>query len=216
MTADKHNISRRQTLVGIGLAGATAIVPVAGATIAKAAQGDRSTFDAAVARLRLADAELQQLDAALTSAHDAAEAACPRMDEFFKRYGLGAGWSYDRNYRAAHMSLVIERSKGRHSTPQEAKQISADAYRVVDDFETYCARRDEAFRGYDKLENRFDAVVDERSNARNDLLDTPAPDQAAMLVKIELLAAILDEVSSEDAESIAAVRNDARRLLARG
>lgn len=57
--------------------------------------------------------------------------------------------------------------------------------------------------------------MDERSKARNDLLETPAPDQAAMLVKIELLAVILDEVSSEDAENIAAVRNDARRLLAR-
>lgn len=104
MTTDKHNISRRQTLVGIGLAGATAIVPVAGATIAKAAQGNRSAFDTAVARLRVADAELQQIDAVLTSAHDAAEAACPRMDEFFKRYGLGAG-TRPRRKRSKYPSM---------------------------------------------------------------------------------------------------------------
>lgn len=212
MAMEQANLSRRQALAGIGLAGAAAAVPVA--ALAKAAKSDRRAWNAAVARLGAAEAEYSRTSAQVSAVHDAAEAICPRRDEFFSRYGLGRGWSRERNFRAARMSIVIERTpKGRMLTPEEAEEADADAYRIVDDFETWCARHDEAFRDYDAWEDRLDAVVDERSAAQDALLTTEAPDREALLFKIELLASMLEEAAVEDANRFGAVRTDARRLL---
>lgn len=215
MTATyEHKLSRRQTLVGIGLAGATAVIPLAGASIAKAAQADRSAWNAAVARLKAVQEQFARIDGNLRALHDAAEAACPRRDEFFRRYGMGCGWSRQRNFRAAQMALVMERAEGGAVlTKPAAERVTAEAYRVVDDFETWCARHDEAFREYDALEERFDAIVDERSRAQEVVIATPAPDDDALLFKIELLSAMMTEAAAEDADRLGAVHADARRLL---
>lgn len=214
MASNEHNISRRQTLVGIGLAGATGLVPIAGASIAKAAQPDRSAWNAAVARLKAVQEQFARIDGTLRALHDAAEAACPRRDEFFRRFGMGSGWSRQRNFQAAQMAIVIERTEGGAVLSRAAaEQATADAYRVVDDFETWCARHDEAFREYNAMEERFDAIVDERSRAQEAVLATPAPDSDALLFKIELLSAMMTEAAAEDAHRLDAVHADARRLL---
>lgn len=213
MATNNRNLSRRQTLVGIGLAGATTMVP--GASIAKAAQPDRSAWIAAVAKLKAADAQYESMSAVIEKMYDAAEAACPRQSEFFTRYNLGHGKSYDSNFRAAHRSLVMERVRGRCLTSDEAKQTTADAYRIADDFEAYDARRKEAYRGYDEAEARFDEVVDKRWTAFNELLTTPAPDEQALVFKLERLAAEMTTGDADDAERVEAIRNDARRLLGR-
>lgn len=166
---DRQNtISRRQALAGIGLAGATAAVPITGASVAKAATADRSAWNKAVAWLKATEAEYSRVHARYSEAHDAAEAACPRRDEFFSRYGLGCGLSRERNFRAAHITIVNERvdERRRRLSSEEAKQATADGYRVVDDFETWLACRDEAFREHDAWESRFDAVVDKRATAQ--------------------------------------------------
>lgn len=46
MASTDYKVSRRQALVGIGLASATAVVPTAGAGLAKSAQIDRTAWDA--------------------------------------------------------------------------------------------------------------------------------------------------------------------------
>lgn len=207
------NLTRRAALAATVAAASLAGVPASATILALPA--DRSAWDRAVALLKEADAALERMDAVYTPAHEAAEAACPYQKEFFTRYHLGSGISRDSNFRSAHMNLVIERAKGRPNlTAEEAKAIAADANRIVDEFETWSKRREIAFRGYDEIEKRFDTLVDERADARQAVIDTAAPDPAAMLFKMELVSEIMRECGAEDAESVAAIRNDARRLLA--
>lgn len=213
MATKQHNVSRRQALVGIGTALAAAPVAATGIATGKP---DHSAWDAAVAKLATVDARYENMSALMTKMHDAAEAACPRQDECFQRHSLRHGASYDSNFRAAHMSLIIERAKGRDILPaDECKKITADAHCLVDDFEAYHARREEAFRNYHPMEDEFDAVVDKRWQALNDLLTTPAPDEQAVLFKLERLTVEMTSAAVEDAERVEAVRNDARRLFGR-
>lgn len=204
-------MNRREVLIGIGLAGATATAPVAGATLAKAA--DRRTWTEAVSGLRVAQAELRRFDALLSAAYEAADAACPRRDEFFSRYGMGIGWDRERNVRQAYTALMIERAEAVPVTAHDAKQASAVAERIVDEFEAWCARYSEAFREYDALEKRFEQVVDERDAAQKALLATDAPDREALRFKIELLADMMNEADADDAKHLTRIREDALRLL---
>ena len=114
------------------------------------------------------------------------------------------------------MSLVLERTKERPLTPEEAKQVTADAQRIVDEFEAYRVRRGEAFAEYDRLEGQLDSLVDERAKAFHALMETPAPDGEALQYKIGLLASQLTEWESEDANTINAINADAARLLGSG
>jgi hypothetical protein len=207
-------MNRREVIIGIGLAGATAAAPIAGATLAKAA--DRSEWNKAVARLKAVKAEYERVSAHSSATHDVAEASCPYRREFFSRYGLGATWDRERNVRAAQRNIMIERAKGQRLTADEAKQATADAYHVVDDFEGWCARRDEAFREHHAWEERFDALADKRLSAQEAVLSIEAPDHEALLFKIELLAGMLNEAAVEDADRLNMIRTDARRLLPAG
>lgn len=208
-------ISRRQAM---NIMTAVAAVPAVGFPSAALpfTPTDRRAWNAAVARYERATEKVERVGNDNMEAHDAAEAACPRNDEYFSRYNMGRGDSPDRNFRACHMSLVIERTKEGPLTPDEAKQTAVDAQRLVDEFEAYSASRDAAFAGYDQLEDRFDRVVDEQAEARKLLIETPAPDNEALLYKIEMLAAYLTECASEDADRLNAVSADARRLLTVG
>lgn len=177
---------------------------------------NRHDWELAVTRYETLTAQMKQMSNANWALHDAAEAACPRNEEFYSRYGMGHGSSRDRNFQAAHFSLVLERAKGRHLTPEEAKQTTEDALRLVDEFDDYSARHDAAFAEYDRAEDQFDALVDKQSEARRVLFDTPAPDNTALLYKIEVLAGFLTEAASEDADSLNAIHADARLILANG
>ncbi len=216
MTINRNNLSRRETLMGIALCGATAATPLVGASIARAMHTDRSAWDAAVIRYKNATVALARDSDAVEAAHRKGLAACPLDDEFFKRYGMGHGWDIERNFRAAHMSLVIERGKGRTLSPEEARQTAADAQSAVDKFEAYQARHAEAFAEYDRRQTRFDELVEEDFAAFTDMIKTPAPDSDALLYKIEALATRLTAWESEDATSIIALRADGRRLLTTG
>lgn len=210
--SNENNLSRRQALAGIALGGAAAVVPLSGAIAA-----DRSAWNKAVAELRTADAVALGIGDQMSAAHDIADAACPRNEEFFRRYDMGCGFSSTRNFERAHRRIVMERTKsGKILTLAEAKQATADACRVVDDFETWTARHAEVFAEYDRLETQHDAAHDARWNARDALLATPAPDQDALLFKVELLSDIMRECATEDANRIGLISADARRLLARG
>lgn len=210
MSKTNLNVSRRQALAGIGIAGAVATTPVA-----FAASPDRSAWNRAIARMEAAEAEERRTGAIMTAAHDAGEKACPRQDHFFRRYNLGVGDSREKNFRAAHMNIVIERTtaSGRVLTFDEARQATADAYRIVDDFETYCAKSEAAFADYYRAEPIYDAAVARREAAREFVLTLPAPDEAALLRKLELLTVWLDEYDNEDKGRVNAVVSDARRIL---
>lgn len=181
---------------------------------------DRAAWDRAVAYLRAVQAEYDLINPQHTAAFGAAEAICPREGEFYSRYGLGwyeeEATGRERNFYAARTTVVAERSRdlGRALTLDEAKKAAAEARGAVDQFEAHLKRRDEVHAQYDcdGWENRFDAVVDRRWKAQNAVLRTKAPDQEAMLFKLELLAGIMD--GEQDQQRVIAIRDDARRLLA--
>jgi hypothetical protein len=211
------------------LAPTAAAVPLVGflpALPAAAARVDGSPWNAAVARLNRVQAEYARVDGPHTAAFDAAEAACPRQGEFFSRFGLGYHsdpvHGRERNERAAHEALYRERlqqllrsnSDRRYLTDEEVDQAKLDAKKIVDEFDEHCRRRDEAHELYncDEWEERFDAITDKRWEAQRALLMAAAPDQDAVLTKLELLAEIME--GEQDQERVIAIRDDMRRLLA--
>lgn len=216
MATSKHILSRRQALAGIALAGAATSSATVAAGTAFVPRAGRAAWDAAVARLNAAERAYERVAAIYERTYEAAEAACPRRDEFSTRYKVSHGQSRESNHWAARSSLVMERMKDRYLTADEARQATDDAWRIVDDFEAYSARRAEAYRDHSKAEAEHDVAAWDRSKARDALFATPAPDNAAMLFKIELLSNMMCEAEVEDADRLKAICTDARRLLTSG
>lgn len=206
--------TRREALAGFALTMSLGAVP--GRALATAASG-RPAWNAATARVRCLTDAVSRIGEHCTAAHEEAEKACPRKDELFSRYNLHSGVSRKRNFQSAQMAVLMERCRGRASlSDEEARQATTEANRLVDEFEAYRAAREQAFSEYDDIQDRFDKALDECDAARSALLNMPAPDQAALLEKIDLLAQILDEACAEDKDRMAAVRADAHRLLSGG
>jgi hypothetical protein len=191
-----------------------------GSITAPAAREVRVAWDRAIDDLRGVEEEYARVNPQHTAAFEAAEADCPRESEFFSRYNLGCyedeGKGRVRNFRAARIALVTERCRelGRLLTDTEAQEAAAEAERVVSEFDAWAKRRDEAHERHqcDMWETRFDALVDKRWAAQQAVINAEAPDLNAMLVKLELLASVMD--GEVDQARVAAIRDDARRLLA--
>ena len=213
MAIHEPTSTRRQALAGLAFTAALGAVPVSAL-----AEGfsSRAAWNTAVARVRATTEAVKRTGAHCSAAHAEAEAACPPNNEFFERYNVHHGVSREQNVRQAQISILLDHCYGRAPTVQEHRQIFADANRVVDDFEAYCAKRDEAYRDYDECQEQFDNAADAQHDAREALLYLPAPDHAALLEKIDLLALIMQEMAVEDAERMAAVKADAHRLLNAG
>ena len=132
------------------------------------------------------------------AAQEAVEATTPdRIDHYFDVYGLGIGLSKPRIEEAL-----------KHYVWRTGNQL--DVAKVASDFDAYqtlfiAARErfetDRLYRQASDHNATFSAV-------RDRLMAIPAPDTAALLLKIETAAVSLDE---EHADSVLA---DARRLLA--
>lgn len=203
-------MNRRDLLKG------AAVAPLAMLPIGSAIAADRGDWHKVVARYRTAVANEQRISAHCDALYKAANRVCPRRDEFFSRYNLGRGEDRKRNVHAAYMTLLIERSKGKAFTEEQVKQTIADAEAVVVDFDQWAVAHDQAFSAHDALVPQQDAAFDEVTAARTALIKTDAPDTAALLFKIELLATYLEDVESEDAEPGCNLRRDAQRLLSHG
>lgn len=215
------NMTRRATLAGTVAVAAVAAAPV----IAKGETADRSTWTRAVRRLELANSECERIGAAHSAASDAAEAACPYRPEFFKRYGLGRSSderARERNVQNATFQLCIERGRTiaaaegapRKLTQAECVQINKDADAIVAEFDAWCADRDAAHDRFncDAWERRFDAILDKCHSAREALIATPAPDHGALLVKFQIVAALMEGESG--LARVKALEADAQRLAA--
>lgn len=172
---------------------------------------NRSAWSRAVARVKKAEAEYDRVYAASSAADDATVAECPDRRDFFDRYKLGWGARRESNIRAATMALAIERAKGRLLSDVEAHQLNTDAASVVDEFEAWGRRRDEAHKAHRvfEWEKLHDEACDKRHKAWDALLTVEAPDHAALLVKLDLLA----EMEDDNNGRLARIRGDARRLL---
>ena len=214
MATNEPNTTRRQALAGLAITAALGTMPAA--ALANGVSS-RAAWNTAVARLRATSDGVNRIGEHRSAAHAEAEAVCPRREEFFSRYNLRWGTSHENNFKSAQFAILMERCHGKQSvTDEDAQRVTDEANRVLDDFDAYCAKHKEAYREYDEHEERFDAAVDEREDARHALLDLPAPDHAALLEKIDLLAFIMHEAAVEDAERMEAVKVDAHRLLTVG
>lgn len=212
MASNEHNISRRQTLVAIGLAGATAVVPVAGSGIAKAA--DRSLWEAAHAHFQRVNAEYDRRIEAAEAAEEAAHAACPRVDSYFDEHKLGIGMNRKTALGNAQYAVAIRAGEaagaGKAMTDAEVAALYDECPRVVDDFMVYQERHKETERLYrvKELNEHVSAYRETYFEARDAFMRVPAPDAEALLAKMEIASTWLDDPYVDSAFA------DARRLLA--
>jgi hypothetical protein len=177
--------------------------------------GSRSAWDRAAARVQELQAEYDRVNPQHSAAFDAAEAECPREEVFFRRYKLGCNFSREENLRAAHQAVVLERVcvLGRSlRNGKEAAEAREEAIRIVDRFDDWRKRYTKAHERHDcdAWEERYNAVVDRRYEAQDALIAMKAPDHAAVLLKLEILAERMDGEDSQ--EYVEAVRDDMRRL----
>jgi hypothetical protein len=179
----------------------------------------------AVAEYERAKAAQDKAEAALDAASAAWREAVPdRVDEFLA-YGLNRYHSHDhedRNglIRNAQVEIVLRDYKGKGDTypnAEEYAEIAREATKAVDEFLAWIALDyDVTPRIYGDTQERFDEACDKRADAQTKLLETPAPDSAAMLHKLELLAQVMTESDEQDAPAVRAIRDDCRRLLGKG
>lgn len=138
----------------------------------------------------------------------------PDRTEEFAAYGLRFGKDREQLIRNAEVAIAIRDYKGHHISPELFDAATEEATRVVDAFLAYRKQHSEAFeRIVEPAERKHDAAVDARHKAREALLNTPAPDGAAIAVKLDVLAAIME--GDQNYEYVAPIRADARRLLGR-
>lgn len=177
-------------------------------------------------------AEFQREEAAYAIAaadYESAVAAydveLPDRDDEFNAYGLKSPTLTHRDVMSFVAPAIMEREFGKVGYPlyppkdveeYNAKYpaIMAEAARVTADYLDWRRCGSEAYaRIVEPAEEKHDDACDKRANARNRLLNTPAPDVGAMLIKLDLLASIMAESDSEDAAHVATVRDEARRLM---
>jgi hypothetical protein len=220
-------ISRRTAMTmmsAVATVPATAFIPTA--SKASTRPVSRAAWDTRLGRLQAIQAEYDEINAAHSAAFDAAEAECPREEEFFRRYNLGCyddkARGRERNERTAAWAIYSERlaalvrsgSERRNLTDEEIEEAKRDAEKVVDRFDAWCTARDEAHDRHhcDQWERRFDALFDRRYKAQEAVLATPAPDQTALLVKFDILTAMMD--GEQDLSRVELLQADARRFAA--
>lgn len=149
------------------------------------------------------DAAYTKLCDAHDAADEAAEAALPRVDGFFDEYRLGM--SMKRDAVEFHLQLYNTRER-------VAGKPQIDIAATAEEFERYRREHEAIARRFrvKELDQRCQQCLPTYRSARDALMAVPAPDQAALLIKMEIATVPLDE---EHAESALA---DARRLLSDG
>ena len=107
----------------------------------------------------------------------------------------------------------IEGALAIYSTRQRVTGgVQIDAKQTADEFEAYRTRSADLRKAFrvEEYWNDSTAYRPTYFEARDRLMEVPAPDAAALLVKIEIAAVLLDD---EHAETML---TDARRLLSNG
>lgn len=183
---------------------------------------DRSAWDSALARYQHAKSTFDRLWEEASAAEESWDAACPREARYFDKYNLGIGMNRERAFselryqlcqRAGINGLVISPPQRRKECEAKLDAIGKEAERIADEFMTYQQRHADTKRSC-RVEETTDAAHDYGEQhffpSREALMRLPAPDQAALLVKMEISTRSLDD---EHAESTLA---DARRLLSGG
>lgn len=193
-------MNRRDVLIGIGVAGATAVAPIAGANLAKAT--DRRAWNAAFDHYQRTHAEFERLWSLHKAAENAWERDCPRDASFFDQDKLGIGMDRDRVIDTLRVNYW---TKGREAD-EEAVRARAD------EFMAYQERHKQTRKLHGVEESEEQAVAYGEAHyfpAREALMAVPAPGTDALLIKMEIAAGAGDE------EFMDSCYADAKRLLGR-
>lgn len=196
MASKTNNPTRRETLVGIALCGATAAIAPATALALPAPNIDRNAWNVALAEYRQANAAFDEAIARHEQAEELAGAACPREGIYFDEYNLGMGTSRERVISALGWYQV-----------SSGKPINAG--QIADDFMAYQARHEATNKrfGVKALDADANAQKPRYFAAREALMAVPAPDTDALLMKFQIATISLDDEFLESALA------DANRLL---
>lgn len=167
-------------------------------TIDRAQAQANLAWDEAFGRFAEIDAAFDEAIERHTAADEAADVEVPREDRFFDEYNLGMGMSRER---------VLDALRSYGWRAGEA----VDEPAILAEFEDYQARVRAANKRHrvEELDAKVDELREPWREAREALMAVPAPDQAALLVKLEVA---LISGCDDHADSALA---DARRLLAR-
>lgn len=181
----------RRTALGAAMA---ATVVASAPVCALALSPERSAWNAALTNFRAVSAAYDAAIERHAAAENAAALLRPSGDKFFMRdgYNLGMGMTRER---------VVDRLSW--TCPE------ADAEAVADDFMAYQERCGQASLacGEPQADAAVNALLEPYGAAREALMAVPAPDMAALIVKLEIAAHWTDD------EFTAAALADARRLV---
>jgi hypothetical protein len=223
-------VTRRTALTGIALAGSTALLPAAAASMARAAPVDRSAWDRAFAVYRGAKAKDQAFEPIFDAMYKqvkAEEAAVPhitlRPDPYTGHFTPvttenGRFMTHARKWvgdvAAGKMRLDPIESLQNHF------ELCKDAV-AADDKRNAAIAAIHTRHDWDAMNDKYDALVEETCAAESVVITTPAPDHDALLWKMERLFGpdVRPDEDSGDcwcAEWMNSVLADARRLLAQG
>jgi hypothetical protein len=144
-------------------------------------------------------------------------AECPERDEEFKAYGL-SGFetrkSGDDLRKHVEIAIIVAEYRGKKLSPSDYGAIAERAARILDDFRDYHTKKSAAFERLVSAEERkHDKAVDARSTAYAKMLDTPAPDAAAIAFKLNAVATYACEADDVPYGDLKTIIADANRLL---
>lgn len=211
MTNNTPTVTRRETLAGIGLAAATATVPVSASA---SVGGDSVAWDKAMAAFKKAENEAQQIVRLYGVAESRFIALRPSLDMIDKKnlpcvmpseHQLAVSLDLDQ---AWERFLASEGKTWWAANPDKKK---AEVRAALDSVQAYRDQLDHA-RSFTKLryyEEQADAATERLGDARDALLEMPAPHAKALLFKLEYF--MEDTVYTED--FVAPTIADMRRLL---
>jgi hypothetical protein len=222
-------LSRRAALTGFALASAAGIAPSALASLPTETSADRTEWNAKVRTYETLKAQGLAHSPVWDAAFARYEAARPDMAAVIDWTCLGISYVAHRDHTARVMDVEQEWQKylageGKWwwggKDPEACKVRQRKALDSVLEFRRLEA---EAYTntGAEAADDRTEALADAESEAWNTLLLTPAPDQQALLYKLDLLfcedrGGNDDYSDSWSMKLIDAVMADARRLLTQG
>ena len=193
-------MNRREVLTGMALASAAAAVP---AVAMAETRPDSRAWDREFTHWCTIEGKFDELCDRFNAAEEAWGGSDPRVDHYFEEYNLNT--SMKRGHVEGTLAMYNTRMRLTSGT-----QI--DVQRVADEFEAYL-QRSARLRDQFRVGEYWGQVEEYRPTyfeARDRIMQVPAPHVAALLVKIEIAAISLDE---EHAEVMLAA---ARRLLSTG
>lgn len=175
----------------------------------------RAVWQIALAEYERTKAESEQAVAAYNEAEKAYFGERKGGIDYAEAYGLRAGQTEAERFRAAEFAIIMRDHRGKEVSPELLDAVEAEATKAVADFAAMLIADEKAHQRHNlaALDKAVFEAGDAASAAEAQLYATPAPDADAMLHKLDILTAKMVECCENDAESVTAIRDDARRLF---